>query len=87
MRLATFNVENLFERARALYLDTWAEGKPALEDYNRLNTLIQEAVYTEAIKLELLEIMKRHKGLLTQGKSRFLRLRDICGKVFLPSTE
>lgn len=28
MRLASYNVENLFARARALNLDTWAEGKP-----------------------------------------------------------
>lgn len=65
MRLATFNVENMFERAKALNLSTWAEGKPMLEDYARLNTLIQEASYTAPIKDELLEIMKRNKGLLT----------------------
>jgi hypothetical protein len=27
MRLATFNVENLFERAKAMDLDTWKEGR------------------------------------------------------------
>lgn len=80
MRLATFNVENLFERAKALDLESWDEGKPVLEDYTRLNTLIQEPVYTAKIKAELLKIMKRHKGLLTQGESRFIRLRDIRGK-------
>ena len=81
MRLATFNVENMFERARALNLDTWAEGRPVLEDFERLNTLIQEAVYTPAIKAELLAIMGRHKGLLTQSESRFIRLRDIRRKL------
>jgi len=80
MQLATFNVENMFQRAKALNLDTWAEGKPVLEDFQRLNTLIQEPQYTSAIQAELLAIMKRHKGLLTQGESKFIRLRDIRGQ-------
>lgn len=80
MRIATFNVENMFDRAKALNLSTWAEGKPVLDDYSRLNALIQEPVYTEAIKLELLTIMQRHDGLITNGESRFLLLRDLRGK-------
>lgn len=80
MRLATFNVENMFERAKALNLDTWADGKPVLEDFARLNILIQETDYSDAVKAELLEIMKRHKGLLNAGESKFIRLRDIRGK-------
>ncbi|MDD5222451.1 MAG: endonuclease/exonuclease/phosphatase family protein [bacterium] len=80
MRLATFNVENMFERAKALNLGSWTEGKTVLEDFNRLNTLIQESVYTEEIKAELLDIMKRHKGLIKDGNSEFLRLRDVRGK-------
>jgi hypothetical protein len=35
MRLATFNVENMFERAKAMNLDTWDEGKSVLEDFQR----------------------------------------------------
>lgn len=81
MRLATFNVENMFDRAKALNLDVWADGKPVLEDFSRLNTLVQLPVYTVAVKAELLEIMKRHKGLLTTGESKFIRLRDIRGRL------
>lgn len=79
MRLATFNVENLFERPSAMSLDTWADGKPALEDFTRLNELIQQQTYSDATKSELLEIMKRNKGLLSSGKSTFIRLRDNRG--------
>lgn len=83
MRLATFNVENMFDRAKAMNLPTWAEGKPILEDFNRLNELIQEPTYTVAIKSELLKFMKRHKGLLSTNKeSKHIRLRDIRGKLF-----
>jgi endonuclease/exonuclease/phosphatase family metal-dependent hydrolase len=81
MKIATFNVENMFDRAKALNLDTWAEGKPVLEDFARLNFLIEEPVYTPAIKAELLTIMKRHKGLLTVGESKYIILRDIREKL------
>jgi endonuclease/exonuclease/phosphatase family metal-dependent hydrolase len=81
MRLATFNVENMFERARALNLETWAEGKPILDDYARLSDLIEHDVYTDEIKTELIEIMKRHRGLLTKGESRYIILRDIRGRL------
>jgi hypothetical protein len=77
MRLASFNVENMFERAKALNLETWAEGKPILDDHKRLNDLIQEPAYTDAIKAELLAIMKRHPGLLANETSKFIILRRI----------
>ena len=80
MRLATYNVENMFERARAMDLATWAECKPIFEDYQRLNTLIQESVDTPVIKDELLTILKRHVGLISQPESRSLILRAICGE-------
>lgn len=30
-RIASFNVENLFDRPKAMNLGNWAEGKPVLE--------------------------------------------------------
>lgn len=80
MRLATFNVENMFERARAMNLGTWTDGKGVLEDFARLNKLIQKPAYTDSNKDEMLAILKRHKGLATQGESKFMLLRDIRGK-------
>jgi endonuclease/exonuclease/phosphatase family metal-dependent hydrolase len=85
MRLATFNVENMFERPKAMNLDTWADGKEVLEDFARLNLLIQEPVYTDEIKAELIAIMKRNKGLLTVSESKFIRLNDIRGKFLYKS--
>jgi hypothetical protein len=81
MRLATFNVENMFERVKAMNMATWAEGRDVLEDFQRLSELIQLDVYTDTMKSELLTIMKRHRGLTTQGESKYLRLRDIRGKL------
>lgn len=79
MRLATFNVENLFDRPKAMNLDTWADGKTVLEDFKRLNELIQRQTYSDATKSEILEIMSRHKG-LANGESKFICLRDTKGK-------
>jgi hypothetical protein len=50
MRLGTFNVENMFDRAAAMNLPTWAEGKPILEDFKRLNNLIGIEMYSNADK-------------------------------------
>jgi endonuclease/exonuclease/phosphatase family metal-dependent hydrolase len=82
MRLATFNIENLFDRAKAMNLRTWAEGKPIVDDFARLNVLIQEATYTDEVKSELLTIMRRHSGLLSSKESKYILLRDIRGQLF-----
>ena len=50
MRIATFNVENLFDRARALDLGSWTAGRPILEAHAQLNALFQEANYTPAAR-------------------------------------
>jgi hypothetical protein len=42
-RIASYNVENLFERPRARNLSTWAEGKPILEQHARINELLKPA--------------------------------------------
>jgi hypothetical protein len=36
MRIASFNVENLFERAKALVPSDSSKGKPALEAYDHI---------------------------------------------------
>src|SRR5215204_5157624 len=70
MRLASFNVENLFERAKALNQKTWAQGRPVLEKHARLNDLLNLPVYSSADKAEIRTL------LLEFG----LRKRDDAGK-------
>ncbi len=79
MKLATYNVENMYDRPIAMNLDTWADGKQVLTDFEKLNELIQEPVYTPEIKSDLLDRMKRNKGLLTTGESKYIILRDNAG--------
>lgn len=56
VRLATFNVENLFERAKALDATTWGEGEQVLAAYGRFTTLSAKTVYTDADKQHMLQI-------------------------------
>jgi len=86
MRLATFNVENMFERPKAMNLPGWEDGRQILEDFSALNNLIAEPTYTAAIKAKLLEILGRNDGLLTQGESDFIRLREYRGALLRQPT-
>jgi endonuclease/exonuclease/phosphatase family metal-dependent hydrolase len=79
MRLATFNVENLFERPAIMNLDDWQAGKKVLADYARLNNLICKDSYSQADKDEMVEIMGRHKGLVNNQESQYMRLRVVRG--------
>ncbi len=54
MRLASFNVENLFARAKALDTSTWAEGGPVLDAYARFNTIAAHVAYSEQDKADML---------------------------------
>ncbi len=81
MRLATFNIENMFERPAAMNLPEWSDGRQVLQDFSELNNLISKTVYTSAAKKKLLKIMERNKGLLTQGRSKYIRRREVRGKL------
>jgi endonuclease/exonuclease/phosphatase family metal-dependent hydrolase len=58
MRIATYNVENLFTRARALNMDTWAEGRHILEAFAEINGLFEEETYSVVDKRRMLALMK-----------------------------
>lgn len=81
MRLATFNVENMFDRAAILNRTgtTWSDNKKVLEDFAELTKLTEKAVYSSADKAKMLTIMDRNAGLLTVGKSRYILLNKIRG--------
>jgi endonuclease/exonuclease/phosphatase family metal-dependent hydrolase len=82
MRLATFNVENMFERPSIMNLHTWKEGKPILEDFTRLSNLIQRKAYSEMDKKRMMTILAKHKGLLSRvRKTTHIRLHEIRGRL------
>src|SRR5262249_4144153 len=57
MRIASFNVESLFDRAKALSLPTWANGRKILEDYATVNKLLNEPFYTAAITDQIVALL------------------------------
>ena len=57
MKLASYNVENLFERAVAMDQPTWADGSQALALHAEMNQIIGKAAYSAADKKRLVEIM------------------------------
>jgi hypothetical protein len=84
LRIATFNVENLFSRPVALSFEDWDEGKPILEDHARFNLIVGKPSYSAADKAELLAIMNRWGLTSAHASSPFFLLRDI--RVTSPAT-
>jgi endonuclease/exonuclease/phosphatase family metal-dependent hydrolase len=75
MRLASFNLENLFSRVKALNLENSAERKKILTAYSRLNDRIQKPTYTAADKTAILNDLEI-LGLLRSDESEFAFLRQ-----------
>jgi endonuclease/exonuclease/phosphatase family metal-dependent hydrolase len=80
MRLAAFNVENLFDRPRVMDLGSWREGKPILAAYAKLNQLLGELNYTPARKQRMVKLLVE-LGLEKSDETRFVRLRHNRGKL------
>jgi endonuclease/exonuclease/phosphatase family metal-dependent hydrolase len=79
MRLATFNVENMFDRAKALNRDDWDEGRPALEAHRELNARFNKRDYSAADKTRILTLLDEN-GLLRDDEGPYLYLRKIRGR-------
>jgi len=69
MRLATFNLENLFTRPEAMIKEGWSEGRAVLNDIQRLQELIALDSYSEADRAAMVEILL-HYGYETRATRR-----------------
>lgn len=58
MRLASYNVENLFQRARAMNQATWAEGKEVLQMHSELNRILGKDTYSSTDKRKIVDLVK-----------------------------
>ncbi|CAI8760772.1 endonuclease/exonuclease/phosphatase family protein [Pseudomonas chlororaphis] len=80
MRLASYNVENLFNRAKAMNLEGWAEGRPVLERFARLNQLLGEPIYTDQDKAQMVKLLTE-LGLSKSDQGPFVILRQNRGSL------
>ncbi len=78
MRLASYNVENLFERVKVMNLDSAPDRKAMLSDYAKFNTLIGREKYSAADKTAMLRILDDY-GMLKSGESECFLLRENHG--------
>jgi hypothetical protein len=79
MIIATFNVENLFERPRAMNLSTWREGQPAIDAAGELNALFNRTVYSATDKRKMLRLMGKFGLLGARSNTPYLELRKVRG--------
>ena len=79
MKLATFNLENLFERPAIMNLDSDTLSQQVLKDYFDLSTIFEKEQYSQADKDLILKLMKKYDGLLEEGRSDYIILNEIRG--------
>lgn len=79
MRLAAFNVENLFDRAKA-FNDTDGAHSEVLDAHAELGKLFEKTAYGAADKARMLELLDR-LGMLNRDEGRYTRLRRIRGRL------
>ena len=61
MKIASYNLENLFMRAVALNGETLAEGKKALQAHAEVNAIFGKKIYKPADKKRIVQLMKELK--------------------------
>ena len=57
VRIASFNVENLFARPNVFNTTNWGIGKPVLDAYRDVNVLIKKAVYSASDKAKIRDLL------------------------------
>jgi endonuclease/exonuclease/phosphatase family metal-dependent hydrolase len=80
MKIAAFNVENLFERARAFNVDDDAAIRAILDAVAELNGLFEAPAYEEATKARMLALLEQ-LDLLTSDQARYVILRRNRGRL------
>jgi endonuclease/exonuclease/phosphatase family metal-dependent hydrolase len=84
LRIATFNVENLFRRPRALNADDPEMQKAVLRDIERLKELIAKKNYTATNKDEMTDILKRNQVKAPTKRPFFVNV--VRGRLFNSNT-
>ena len=75
MRIASFNVENLFNRVKVMNRDNWEDGKQVLDLYARFNKIICKEKYSAADKAKIAETLTA-LGLAKSDDTKLVVLRQ-----------
>ena len=60
IRIATFNMENLFTRPAAMADDAGAAGQEAINDHAELNLIASKSAYDDGDKARLIELDQKY---------------------------
>lgn len=83
IRLATFNLENLFTRPAAMNQETDSPGREAIEDQSIANSIIEKTTYSASDKAKLLELTAKYKWHHKDPpKNALVQLQKIRGSLF-----
>jgi hypothetical protein len=83
IRLATFNLENLFTRPVAMNQSTDAAGREAIEDHAIANAIVAKDAYSDSDKTELLELTAKYKWHYRDPpRNALVQLQKIRGQLF-----
>ncbi len=80
MKIAAFNVENLFDRAKAFNEDNSATAQDIIQSVTELNSIFEETNYSAAQKARILELVAAlNFNRFNEGP--FARIRKIRGRI------
>ena len=83
LRIATFNLENLFSRPKAMSEGMGQMGQDAINHHAELNAIIRKELYTEDDKARLLELDKVYKfSALNAPSNALVKLNKVRGQLF-----
>lgn len=86
LKIATFNLENLFVRPSAMNQTDDSIGKSAIEDHAIANSIIDKEIYSPTDKATLIELCKKYKWhYMSLPKSSYIILQKIRGQLFKKS--
>jgi hypothetical protein len=83
IRIATFNLENLFTRPVAMNQATDAEGRQAIEDHAAANAITGKIAYSADDKARLVELTTRYKWHYADPpKNALVQMQKLRGRLF-----
>lgn len=80
MKIAAFNVENLFDRAKILNQDNEAKTHSILAAVSQLNSLFEQDTYTKKMLNQMSQLVAQ-LDLEKSDEGTFVRLRQIRGRI------